>query len=487
LTVTTLARSRGSLVALVVLVASLELAIKRVAMPLLHVNLWAPRSVLRRVLDTAGHFSFELLSVLALAVLLTGILFVTLRGTEFRPASRLAFPLVGLVFVALAAIAVVRRTTPQLHAHLRLTYVFLTLLFVMAALATRSAGRMKLGTVLIWGGVLLSLWPRMIMGLPLPFEVTPDGADAMTLASLACFVLGGAALSPTGKTGRPMFAAGLALLVMVCGGIIIVVDWDTGRTLAHDAWGVELPMTRWGQLLALLALGSMVQATMRLILTPGVQRLRGIGIALISLGGVALEMPGQLATSALGFLCIAASAARVDAAPMPWELFEALVRKVAVAVGAPTVTLTGPRGAETVAAHAPATGTPMSVRLERQAGAVAAVEISVGETPSREPPLVIADKSARRLGPRRSEPPAPTGDAEFDERFVVQDPRGAGVPLLDEQTRKRLHALATGGWLGIWPDRALVYRSARLPDGEDGLVSLVGLLRELAAPRNIAS
>src|SRR5262245_1668312 len=94
---------------------------------------------------------------------------------------------------------------------------------------------------------------------------------------------------------------------------------------------------------------------------PGVHRLRGYGFVLLAVGGLQLELPYQLGLAALGLLCIAESAVRVEGRPLARDAFEQLVKLGAAAVGAPNVTLTGAVGFEVARLHSPPGGAPVAV------------------------------------------------------------------------------------------------------------------------------
>src|SRR5581483_6569202 len=110
---------------------------------------------------------------------------------------------------------------------------------------------------------------------------------------------------------------------------------------------------------------------------------------------------------------------------------------------------------------------------------ISGVEITVGETPPREPAFSISRRGAGKLGPHAGGDRVRTEDPKFDQAFETWDKRGAGAPLLDDDTRGRMLALVAG-WLGVWPQRGVRYFAPSLPAGDDALPSLVAFLREVA-------
>jgi len=472
---------RWSLVGFLAGIAAAELVLNRILARVIHDDLLLPRSLVTRVADLTGLFLFLLLSVLSLSMLGAGLGFIAVRGNEFRASARATFPLVGAVFLALGILGVVFRLPPNLAIHLRISFVFLTLLFGMAAVASRAAGKTRLGIILVWAGVVLMLWPQILTRLPVPLELTPTGAEGVLLGALGAFTIASMLLVPRDPRGR-LVAAILTGIVVAAIAVLVRLDWEVARRLSLYGFGLELPVTPVGQLLVLAAFGSWLHAVLRLCFHDGVRRLRGVGLLLVGLGGVALERPCQLATSALGFLCLAASAARVDGDALTRDDFEHLVRRAAAALGAPNVTMTGPIGQEVSQVHAPSgTVPPVGVRFERHAEVLAAFEVRVGETPPRDAALVVCRREALDQAPfpARRDARVQTEDATFDRAFAVEDVRSAGAGLLDEDTRRRMLTLVDG-WLGVWPQRGVVYRASKLPDGDQGLEQLLALLNELA-------
>ncbi len=471
--------SRWSLVGLLAGVATAELVLNRILARVIHVDLLLPRSLSTRIADLTGLFLFMVLSVLSLSMLGAALGWVAVRGSEFRASARATFPLVGAVFLALGILGVMFRLPPNLAVHLRISFVFLTLLFAMAALASRAPGRVRVGVLLVWTGVVLMLWPQLLARLPVAVELTPSGVEGVMLGGLAAFVIAGLLLAPPrGRIGAMIFAG----LVVAAVAVLVRLDWEVARRLSLYGFGLELPVTPVGQLLVLAALGTWLYAVVRLCLHGGVQRLRGVGLLLVGTGGFALELPYQLATSALGFLCLAASAARVDGIALTREGFESIVRRAAAAVGAPNVTVTGPIGQEVSQVHAPVgTVPPVGVRFERHAGVLASFEVRVGESPPRDAALVVSSRDAVNQAPfrPRRDMRVQTEDAAFDRAFVVEDQRSAGAGLLDDDTRRRILELVDG-WLGVWPQRGVVYRATHIPVGEEALERLLALLQELA-------
>ncbi|HZS39422.1 MAG TPA: hypothetical protein VFF06_21475 [Polyangia bacterium] len=470
-------RPRISLVALLAAVAFVELVLNRVIARLIHLEFLQPRSALTRVIDDFGLFAFELTSVLAVLLLGAALIRIVLYGGEFRAGARMSFPLVGAVFLALAAIGVVLKLPQAMQFHLHLSFLFLALLITLATVASHAQPPIKLGAVLLMAAVAMRIGPQLAARLGVLPSLTSAQTEAMSDAMLAS--TGAAALCFLPRRPGGAKLASLVTWPMVCVvAIIIRRDWETAARVAAYGFGVELPIATWGQLLCLAVLAAVAYSTIRMLSLDGVNRLRGYGFVLLAVGGWQLELPYQLGLAALGLLCIAESAVRVEGRPLARAAFEQLVKLGAAAVGAPSVTMTGASGYEVARLHSPPGGAPVSVTLQRRAGVVSDLEVTVGETPPRDPPFTISRRSSGGLGPPGSGARVETEDLAFDRAFEVHDLRGAGAPLLDDATRARMAQLVTG-WLGVWPQRGLRYRSAELPTGDETLPTLIAFLREL--------
>lgn len=461
-------------------VAFLELVFNRVVIRLIHLDFLQPRSTLTRILDDTGLFTFELLSVLGVLLLLAALVRVALGREPFRPGARASIPLIGTVFAALATLGVLVRLPENLQIHLQLGFIFLSLLLALSVLASAASGPVKIGTLLLLLALELRVVPNLLILVHRLPRDTPWHGELLGLVVLGCATVGALCLTPRRGGGRRL--ASVSTWVVVCAAALLIrKDWDTAARIAGYGFGVELPMTPWGQLICLAALAAGLYATMGCLLQAGTSRLRGWGLLLVGLGGLQLELPGQLALVALGLFCLATSAARVDGVVLSREAFDLVLRHAAGLLGASKVTVTGDAGEETARVNAPAgTTPPVAVEVSRRVGVVTDVNVDVGETPPRDPPFTLLRRGAGNLGPRPDGATVLTEDPAFDRLFEVRDKRGAGAPLLDEELRKRL-AVEVRGWLGVWPQRGVRYRARELPGGAESLAQLVAFLREIAA------
>jgi hypothetical protein len=456
-----------------------ELLLNRVLARLLRPEPLAPRTALVRAIDLAGLYVFELTGVLALLLLAAQIGRVLFVGGRYRVGARVSFALVGGVCLALCALGLLFRLTPDLDFHLQLSFGFFALLIVVAAVGAPVPGRVKLGTLALW--VPLGLHTLSVLSQRLALLGTsPMVAARYQAAAQVALVIAGLAsaplLSPLRRVDRQALFG--AALVGVGATVLTIFDWDSAARVSRAAFGVELPLVPYLWLLYLLAMATAWYTALSLLKAGGPARLRGIGLVLLLLIGLQIELPYQVACAALALLCLAEAAVRTPSPAQPRADFEAQVRGAAAALGAPQVTLTGPEGYEVARLHPAGGAAPVEITIARRRGVVAEVEVTIGEAPPRDPPFTAWRRSAARLGPKAEGPCIATTDDVFDREFQVHDRRGLSGPLLDEATRGRMAELVHG-WLGLWPQRGVRYRADSLPS-DDGLASLVRLLVELS-------
>jgi hypothetical protein len=469
------------LVALLAAVALLELLVHRIGGSLVHLDRLMPRTASWRLFEDAQLFLFELTAVLAALMLGSGLTRVALHGRRYRVGARVSFSLVGLVCVALAALSAAVNLNRDLFFHFQLSFTFLALLIVMSIVGARAPARLKVGAVILFLPLGLHFAAALIARLTPAGETTPAPVDLDAIAQ--------ATLAAAAVVSVPCFAARhrarlgtvVAALFVVGGAVLVRLDWADAATIAGAGFGIALPVSPWAQIVYLLALGGFAFTVTTLLASSGEESLRGWGLLLFALTGLDQEQPFQLALGAVGLLCLAESVMRAASDPLPREAFENLVRRGAAAVGAPQVILTGPVGYETVRLHSPPTaGFSVALSLARQGGLVKTLDVTVGEAVPRDPPFTVERRGSPRFGPRADGPAIDTGDRQFDSCFVTRDRRGLNAQLLDESTRARMQELVSG-WIGVWPQRGVQYRSDRLATVEDALPLLIELLRDLAA------
>jgi len=518
----------GRLTAIHVLlgVAVLEVAINRVAVPLLRPAKGIPPSWYT-VLDYLGLFLFYFAGTLAAFILVTRSLsaIAAHRGTR------------DTIAHALLAAAALLATIPLVVAMPASLVLVLQIAFAAAMLALvatvygpdRDLG-IGIGLPLIVAPLLLHsinaigsdyLWP----------ESSYDGTGAeLSRAGLMGLCIA-ALITPYCFAPRP-FAHAVTKPIPF---IVAVVTAGTGALFAKRAYalaakaaslalGIEIshaPPDRWlaVYLLAILTLAWTLAAcaTAR----SEARRSVGAGLALVVLGGYAFKWPHHYLLPLLGVAFIADAARRVrdeELAALPltpaappvgdtiWSTYIGTVaqglRRTLAEVH--TLTTRGEGGLTSSVIVGDAKGIPVRARIERLDGCVLGLDVVLGREIDelRAATLTLWAVPARGLGPNPQGPPAAplfrTGDAHFDERFRARGSAPALRALFDDDLRAR--AVATlDGWLAYWARDGVRYRIypgrgapldhpmplsdlalGRIPPTAERLVAVIELLVDLA-------
>jgi hypothetical protein len=503
------------LVAVLLVVAAVELTLNRLAVPVLRpggsqVPGW------HRDIDLVGLFSFHLATALAFAVALVETVGLVASRRSSLPA-RILVGLSGVVFLGLAGMSVVTQPHPQMSFHLESAFT-LFLLCLSLSFTVRPAGaRLKIGVVALTIPFLLHYYGtfavRLILGDDARGSTLPDrmhelGQWSVALASILvalCF-----APRPLWRSLLRPGPLALGAFVGTIVAIVLVRHQDVGMEIASRGLGLDVGPTAPTPVLVTFVAAA-VATTWALATTltsedPG-RRLLGMGLALVCVGGYAFAWPLTLLTVGAGVLAIVHGAARVESVPesagdsapvIPDAAWHPYTEALAAALGGEVLhegAVTHVRGR--------AAGTPFVVTLAR--GRVPAVDVTLGDVPERAPEVTLQARPQRHLGGRGHPPPpatpAPsvrTGDQLFDDRFRLHEAGGLATRVLDEGLRARASAVLDG-WVAVWAGGGLRYHvrpghgapldhpiplaelAAGTPTRPDRLVHVFHLLAEMAA------
>ncbi|MEO6952257.1 MAG: hypothetical protein ABI321_10620 [Polyangia bacterium] len=470
------AGSRLSLVALLSVILFLELWLNRIAARLARTLVGVADSLHR--VDLPALLSFELASVLSTTMLAWG-LFRIIATTGERRSLRFALAIIGGTTAALAFGGVWMRLPVRLQVYLYVSAFFLLLILVLGTLVVPVRRRTRAGIALLSAPIAMMLVANLLQRYSPPGILDPR-ASTLSELSGAAFVLAGL-LSPwllPPSTRRTPVASGAGAIVLCTALVLGRLDWNLVARLCGIGVGVAIPFGMWTLPLYALGAASFAYTITALIASPGTDRLRGFGVLLVCLVGLQLELPYQLASSLLGFLCLLESTTRAVPPPMSRASLDELLRRVASRLGATQVTVVGPPGRELARLTFQANDWAGQLIVERRRSLVTRVELTVGELPKRAPPLSIATRDATSLGPAAPGAVIETDDRPFDDRFLVRDHRGASTAALTTEMRARLLSAYDAGWIGVWPQRGACFRGRGLARDED-FSSLAGILCDL--------
>jgi hypothetical protein len=472
-------------VPILLLVAFLEVAINRVAVPMLRPLKGAPPEW-HTMLDYAGLFLFYFAGTLA-AVLIGVRVAEGVRSAssvrDFLASSSLA------VATLLAAIPLAIAAPQELSFALEVAFAIAVLALVASSLGRDRDLGTQLGLITLAVPLLLHslnvlgskyLWPENAFDGP-GVDITRAGVMALSAAAL---------VSPYVFAPRPFARAVtrpgpvvIAMAIAAVGAVAARTWYPVVAKGAALAIGVELNQGHADPRLALylLAIATLAWtlASCAIARSPA-RRAVGAGIAFVILGGYGFRWPNHYLLPLFGLSLIAAAIRNVreeEVAAMPistetppiadtaWSGYVASVKAglQSTLAGVHSLTTRGDGGLASSVIVGDKDGLSVRTRIERIEGCVIALDVIVGREIDelRGATVTLWAIPPRALGVNPAGPPsAPvfrTNDAPFDQRFKTRGSRAALDKLLDDGLRARVVA-TLDGWLAYWEPEGLRYR-----------------------------
>ncbi len=466
------------LVAFLLVVAVLELALNRLAVPVLRPPGTQAPPGWHRDLDVAGLYLFYLASVLALVIGVTKAW--ELRRLYVLPVQGLLLA-AAILFFGLTAWGIFS-SNEGLAFHLESSFILMLLVTGLAMASRPGDTGVKIGFLLLTVPFAVHYYATFAAR-----ALVSDGARASGLADTlrdigqwavaAATVLTAACFAP-----RPLLRSFTRPAPLVLGGFVGIVaamvffrHEDVGIEIASKGLGIDIhPGAPAPAVLAFaLAAAAVAFALASTLTSPSPARRRvGMGLALVVVGGYAFTWPLAFATVAVGALALAEAAPHVGledeepsaaaaAPPIAEQVWRAYAEAVAVEINA-TLDIDG-AGRTRLAGSLGSV--PWALTIDRLAGGgVRAVDILFGQPGRGDPAWTLAARPEGLLGGAAHPPPPAihasvvhTGDAAFDQRFRVRDGGGYTAAWLDDGLRARAAAVLDG-WVAAWPGVGLRYR-----------------------------
>lgn len=470
---------------ILLLVAFLEVAINRIAVPLLRPVQGTPPTW-HTVLDYAGLFLFYFAGTLAAFA-------IAMRVADgLREASRLRDWIAQIALAAaalLAAIPLLVAAPAQLVFALEIAFAIAVVALAAAALGTGRDLGAQLGVLTL--AVPLLLHTVAVLGAKYAW---PEGAfdgPGVAVARAGVMALCGAALvSPYVFAPRPFARAVTRPVPVVIAMAIAALGAVAARTWypqvakgAALAIGVELNQSHADPRLALylLAIATLAWTLSSCAFAPSAaRRAIGMGIAFLVLGGYGFRWPNHYLLPLLGLALVSGAVRRVreeelaalpitsDTPPIGDAAWSGYIASVKTALerslaDVHTLTTRGDGGLASSIIIGEKDGMTVRTRIERIEGSVIALDVVLGREIDelRGAMVTLWAIPPRALGVNPAGPPAAplfkTNDEAFDERFKTRGNRAAFEQLFDDGLRAR--AVATlDGWLAYWDGEGLRYR-----------------------------
>lgn len=477
--------SRVTAIHALLVIAVLEVAINRIAVPLLRPAKGEPPSW-HTILDYSGLFLFYFTGVLAALVIAQRC--IDAFNERAGPREVIAHSLVAIATL-LAAVPLVISAPAELSLVLEISFASAVIALIACSIGPNRDLGIQIGLPAVAIPLLIHtanvigarfVWPESTFDGP-GLAIARAGVVALCLSALVspyCF-----APRPFARAVTRPVPVMIAMAIAAAGAIFARMYYAKVAKAASMAIGVEMSSMQADPRLALylLAVATLAWTLASCAVSSSEARRRvGVGLAFLLLGGYGFRWSHHYLLPLLGIMLIVDAARRVreqelSALPVTSETPPIQDTTWSTYVGAVTqglrrtvanvhsLTTRGEGGLMSSVIVGDVAGLPVRMRIERIDGSVLALDVVVGREIDelRGSTFTVWAIAPRALGGNPPGPPAAplfkTGDDSFDERFKTRGNAETFRAMLDDDLR--LRAVTTlDGWLAYWNGEGLRYR-----------------------------
>ncbi len=479
---------------ILLVVAILELGVRRIASHLIGGHTLLERGLLHRVVEIGGLFTFTLTGILSLGIFSWAAIILIRDRSLFHIPDRMLFTFFAALFLPLATVGLFVDLPPAMAPHLNTSFGLLVIALTFGLLRSSVNLRAKLGVIYLAAPLLFHCFWLMTQQIPawapsgdlseLPSRIYEIGEHLLVVGAIASFLF----FAPFPRLSNLLspFPVAVASSVTITMALLVKFRYPATQLAAYHGLSLTLPPPSLQVGMYLIALFFFVLTLCLLVIRSANDRATAIGLSFIAISGYHLELPYQLLLTLIGVMQLVRSAineglsaadAQQGMSPSP-EAWKAYLQRLAEACCQRAPSTETETDTETIVlqhkgqliAHLRGMrgGIPLSLRIVHERHEIQRIEINLGEAPTT--PAAISLQRRRKIrGKKVSQakegPPVALLVDEFDTQFSLHDSSGKMPELLQDPALQISLFHLHHGWLGIWPDEGLRYLACPDPTG----------------------
>ncbi len=482
---------------ILLVVAILELGVRRIASHLIGGHTPLERGLLHHVVEIGGLFTFYLTGILALGIFSWAAIILIRDRSLFHIPDRMLFTFFAALFLPLATVGLFLNLPPAMAPHLNTSFGLLVIALTFGLLRSPVTLRAKLGVIYLAAPLLFHCFWLMTQQIPawapsgdlseLPSQIYEIGEHLLVVGAIASFLF----FAPFPRLSNLLspFPVAVASSVTITMALLVKFRYPATQLAAYHGLSLTLPPPSLQVGMYLVALFFFVLTLCLLVIRSANDRATAIGLSFIAISGYHLELPYQLLLTLIGVMQLVRSAINEglgadDDAPQgmspsleAWKTYLQRLAEACCQRASETETIVLQHKGQLIAHLRGKRGEiPLSLRIVHERHEIQRIEINFGEVPTT--PAAISLQRRRKIrGKKVSQakegPPVALQVEAFDTQFSLHDSSGQAPELLQDPALQMSLFHLHHGWLGIWPDEGLRYLAC--PDSTGWPVPLAEL------------